>query len=66
METSGPSGEVGPKSAAGSYNTGDAEELAMLDVHILCAMRDAGLIGEARLPRDPVRRRSDQGSSRQD
>jgi thermostable 8-oxoguanine DNA glycosylase len=44
---------IGPKSASWFLrNTGAAKELAILDVHILRAMREAGRLGEASLPRD--------------
>jgi N-glycosylase/DNA lyase len=44
---------IGPKSASWFLrNTGGAQDLAILDVHIVRAMRAAGRLGEARLPRD--------------
>jgi N-glycosylase/DNA lyase len=44
---------IGPKSASWFLrNIGAAKELAILDVHILRAMREAGRLGEANLPRD--------------
>jgi thermostable 8-oxoguanine DNA glycosylase len=44
---------IGPKSASWFLrNTGYAEDLAILDVHILRAMRDAGRLGTLELPRD--------------
>jgi thermostable 8-oxoguanine DNA glycosylase len=44
---------VGPKSASWVLrNTGWASQLAILDVHILRAMTDAGVIAEVRLPVD--------------
>ena len=47
---------LGPKSASWLLrNTGYAEELAILDVHVVRAMREAGRVGELRLPRDYLR-----------
>lgn len=44
---------LGPKSASWVLrNTGWAQDLAILDVHVLRAMADAGVIGEARLGSD--------------
>lgn len=44
---------IGPKSASWLLrNCGVAHELAILDVHILRAMRQAGRLGEVTLPRD--------------
>lgn len=44
---------IGPKSASWFLrNTGYAVDLAILDVHILRAMRDAGRLGNLELPRD--------------
>jgi thermostable 8-oxoguanine DNA glycosylase len=44
---------IGPKSASWFLrNAGAAKELAILDVHIIRAMREAGLAGNVRLPRD--------------
>jgi thermostable 8-oxoguanine DNA glycosylase len=44
---------LGPKSASWMLrNTGWASELAILDVHVLRAMTEAGVIAEVRLPAD--------------
>jgi N-glycosylase/DNA lyase len=44
---------IGPKSASWFLrNTGYAEDLAILDVHILRAMREADRLGTLELPRD--------------
>jgi thermostable 8-oxoguanine DNA glycosylase len=44
---------IGPKSASWLLrNTGYADRLAILDVHILRAMQEAGRLPEMRLPRD--------------
>lgn len=44
---------LGPKSASWMLrNTGWASQLAILDVHVLRAMTDAGVIAEVRLPAD--------------
>jgi len=44
---------LGPKSASWLLrNTGYAEDLAILDVHVLRAMREAGRLDDQHLPRD--------------
>lgn len=44
---------IGPKSASWLLrNSGHAEHLAILDVHVMRAMREAGRIGAVRLPQD--------------
>jgi thermostable 8-oxoguanine DNA glycosylase len=47
---------IGPKTASWiTRNWLDADDIAILDVHILRAMRLLSLIGEAKLPRDYAR-----------